>query len=128
MRHGQKCLSSSVLHTDALSYIEFMDRRRTSFWLFLAAVVVYPIAILNTFGAIGQADTSHRASGGIEHVERMWRMGRLLASLAALLLLVSVILAFLAPPQRGRRLWWVLPATVFFIVIVYFDFLQIGFS
>jgi hypothetical protein len=105
-----------------------MDRRRASFWLFLAAVAVYPIAIVNTFGAIGRADSTHRASGGVEQVERMWRTGRLLASLAALLLLVSVILGFLAPSQRGRRLWWVLPATVFFIVIVYFDFLQIGFS
>jgi len=105
-----------------------MDKRRTSFWSFLIALIVYPISLVNTFGAIGQAGASHGQSGGIAHVEQMWRTGRVLACLAALLLVASVVLGFVAPPERGRRLWWVLPSTIFLIVIVYFDFLQIGFS
>ena len=105
-----------------------MDRRRASFWSFVTALVVYPISIVNTFGAIGQASASHTENGRIAHVEQLWLTGRTLACLAALLFLSSVILGFAAPPERGRRLWWVLPSTIFVIVIVYFDFLQIGFS
>jgi uncharacterized BrkB/YihY/UPF0761 family membrane protein len=105
-----------------------VDKRRSSFWSFVAGLVLYPISLYNTFGAIGRAGASHSAAGGIAHVEQMWWTGRVLASLAALLLLVSIILGFIAPPERGRRLWWVLPSTIFLIVIVYFDFFQIGFS
>ena len=105
-----------------------MDKRRTSLGSFLIALVVYPISLVNTFGAIGKAGLSHGPSGGIAHVEQMWRTGRVLACLAALLLMASIVLGFLTPPERGKRLWWVLTSTIFLIGIVYFDFLQIGFS
>jgi hypothetical protein len=58
----------------------------------------------------------------------MWWIGRILACLTALLLLTSILLGFITPPEPGRRLWWVLPSTILLIVLVYFDFLQIGFS
>ena len=58
---------------------------------------------------------------------RNWIASRSLAVAAVALFAFSVIAAFRIT-DRARRLWWVVPATVLAIAVVYFDLIGFGFT
>ena len=104
-----------------------MTARRISLWSFLVSLVVYPFSFHSTFTALAGLAVLHGGGAAAEDIREIWWMGRSLAVVVGCLLLLSVITAFLAPPVRGRRIWWVTPATVCLIVLTYFDYMTLGF-
>jgi uncharacterized BrkB/YihY/UPF0761 family membrane protein len=102
--------------------------RKASLSTFVAGLLLYPFGFYFTMDVYARAFLSH-GGGGIDRAKRDWLIGRTLSVLAVVLLVISVILAFLTPPSRERkRTWWAVPATAIAIVIVYFDWLGIGFG
>ncbi|HEY0141624.1 MAG TPA: hypothetical protein VGF48_12065 [Thermoanaerobaculia bacterium] len=86
--------------------------RRVSLSSFIAGVALLPVAVL----FLGRALAGPR----VNSLAAAWGAGRAISMLAAALLLVSVVTSFLTPPERTRRIWWAVPATVTLVVTVLF--------
>ena len=98
-----------------------MSKRRASLAAFLLGVIAYAAALYFRVSAFN--------GDGVNVNRHQWVIGRAFAVCAVGLLVTSVVLAILAPPERPRtKIWWVVPATVTAIVIVYFDFIVVGFG
>ena len=93
--------------------------RRTAIGAFFFALVLYPVAFILTMRAI--AGELHE-----QFSPPLWYAGRALAVLAVALLAFAVIAPFFGD-DRARRVWWVVPATVVAIAVVYFDLIGFGF-
>jgi len=96
-----------------------MSRRRASLAAFLLGVIAYAAALYYRVTAFH----------GVIVERPQWLLSRAFAVFAVALLATSVVVAILAPPERPpTRIWWVVPATVTAIIIVYFDFIVVGFG
>lgn len=89
-----------------------MDYRRTSLASFIAAVALLPVSLVLLVRAL--------AGPRINSLASIWMAGRVVGVLASVLLTVSVVTAFLTPPDRMRRVWWAVPATVILVVTLLF--------
>jgi hypothetical protein len=89
-----------------------MNYRRISLVLFTMAVVLLPVSLAFLIRAL--------AGPRINSLATSWAIGRAAGIVTALLLAASVVTAFLTPPDRTRRVWWAVPATVLLIVTVLF--------
>ena len=93
--------------------------RRAAIAAFLCGLVLYPISFIITMRSLGGEFAEQSVS------TRNWIAGRSLAVGAVALFAFSVVAAFFIT-GRARRLWWVVPATVLAIVVVYFDLIELG--
>lgn len=92
--------------------------RKASLSSFIAGVVLLPVASVFLIRAL--------AGPRINSLASSWGAGRAMAIIAAILLLISVITAFMTPPDRTRKVWWAVPATVTLVVTVLFGWFLFG--
>lgn len=92
--------------------------RRASLGTFLAGVALLPVAMV----FLGRALAGPR----VNSLASSWGAGRAIAIAAAVSLLISVITSFLTPPDRTRKIWWAVPATVTLVVTVLFGWFLFG--
>ena len=93
--------------------------RRAAIAAFILGIVAYPISFILTMRSFGGEYT------GNEESMRNWIASRSLAVGSVALFAFSVVAAFLIT-DRARRIWWVVPATVLAIAVVYFDLIGFG--
>lgn len=93
--------------------------RRVSLGTFLAGIVLLPVACV----FLGRALAGPR----INSLASSWGAGRAMFIAAAVLFLISVVTSFLTPPDRTRRIWWAVPATVTLVVTVLFGWFLFGY-
>jgi hypothetical protein len=89
-----------------------MDYRRVSLASFVAGLMLLPVAMGFLIRAV--------AGPRINSLASSWMLGRTLGVVAVLLLGASMVTAFLTPPDRTRRVWWAVPATVVLVVALLF--------
>ena len=95
--------------------------RRAAIAAFILGIAVYPLSFMMTVRSYGGEFTGNAES------TRNWIVSRTLAVTSVALFAFSVAAAFLVP-DRARRIWWVVPATVLAIAVVYFDLIGFGFT
>jgi uncharacterized membrane protein len=89
-----------------------MNYRRISIATFVAGLVLLPVSLVFLIRAV--------AGPRINSLAMSWTIGRALGIAAAILLGASIVTAFLTPPDRARRVWWAVPATVVLLVALLF--------
>ena len=93
--------------------------RRAAIAAFFAGIALYPLSFALTMNAL-QAEMDEQPS------PMLWIGGRALAVLSIAVLAFSVVAAFFTT-ERGKTVWWAVPATVLAIVLTYFDLIGFGF-
>lgn len=86
--------------------------RKVSLATFATGLALLPLALIFAMRAI--------AGPRVNSLAGSWMLGRALGIAAVVLLAVSVVTAFLVPPDRKRKVWWAVPATVILIVTLLF--------
>ena len=89
-----------------------MNYRRISIASFMAGVLLLPVSLVFLIRAV--------AGPRINSLATSWTIGRAVGIAAAVLLGASIVTAFLTPPDRARRVWWAVPATVVLLVALLF--------
>ena len=99
--------------------------RHTSWALALAAIPTYAISFWFTSKALLRAAFSEGVGYNVERAE--WIASRALSVTTAVLLLLSLITGVRAGGPIAK-VWWCVPVIVAFAVLVWWDFVGIGFK
>ena len=102
------------------------ERLRRLSWVFaLAAVPTYATAFWLLGGVFLRAALSEGVGYNTERVE--WYLSRALSIATALFLITSIVLGVRAVGTSIGKAWWCLPALGALVLLIWWDFVGVGF-
>ncbi len=94
--------------------------------LAVAAIPTYALSYWFTSQALLRAAFSEGVGYNIERAE--WAASRILALSTGILLVLSIVLGIRAAGKRIYKAWWCIPVVAALALLVWWDFLGIGFK